>query len=74
MATSKISQKSIKQLVKEGAAADLEKMSKRPSVGELSCIGISRGTAGMNGALFINRKTGKMYAITSRSSLLFEYV
>lgn len=74
MATKKISLKSIKQLVKEGAAVDLEKMSKRPSVRELSCIGISLGANGQNGALFINKKTGKMYAITSGSSLLFEYV
>ena len=74
MATKKITQKTIKQLVKEGAATDLEGMTKRPHPRELDTIGISYGTYGMNGGLFINRKTGKMYAITSRSSLLFEYV
>lgn len=74
MASKKIQQKTIKDLVKQGAAQDLEKMTKRPGVTDLETIGISYGTYGMNGALFLHRKNKKMYAITSRSSLLFEYV
>lgn len=74
MATKKITQKSIKQLVKEGAATDIEKMTTKPKRSELELLGISYGTNGMNGALFHNRKNGKLYAITQRSSALFEYV
>lgn len=74
MVTKKITQKTIKQLVKEGAAKDLEAMKTRPSKRDLDTVGISHGHYGMNGALFTHRKTKKMYAITSRSSLLFEYV
>ena len=74
MATKKISQKTIKQMVKEGAATDIEKMTTKPRKSDLDLIGISYGTSGMNGALFHNRKLGKLYAITSRSSTLFEYV
>ena len=74
MATKKITQSTIKSLIKEGAATDLDALkTKRPKRDELSLIGISYGTYGMNGALFVNKK-GKMYAIKSRSSLLFEYV
>ena len=73
MATKKITQSTIKSLIKEGAATDLDTLQKRPKREELSLIGISYGTYGMNGALFVNKK-GKMYAIKSRSSLLFEYV
>ena len=73
MATKKITQSTIKSLIKEGAATDLATLAKRPKREELSLIGISYGTYGMNGALFVNKK-GKMYAIKSRSSLLFEYV
>ena len=38
----------------------------------LSCIGKSYGVYGMNGAVFQDKK-GKLYKITSRSSLLFKY-
>lgn len=70
--TRKITQKTIKQLVKEGAATDIEKMKKRPRTVDLELLGISMGINGMNGALF-KHKNGKLYAIASRSSLLFEY-
>ena len=74
MATQKITQKTIKDMVKSGAAIDLEKMQNPPKRRELEVIGISKGTSGMNGALFLHSKNKKMYAITSRSSMLFEYV
>lgn len=73
MATKKITQSVIKQMVKTGAAIDIDKMKKRPKTSDLKCIGISHGTYGMNGALFLH-KNGKLYAIPSRSSSLFEYV
>ena len=73
MATKKISQKTIKTLIKEGAAVNIDEMKTRPSRRDLDVIGISYGTAGMNGALFIH-KNGKMYAIPSRSSSLYEYI
>ncbi len=74
MATKKISQKTIKQLVKEGAATDIDKMAKRPKKSELDLLGVSKGASGMNGALFRHTKTNKLYAITARNSTLFEYV
>lgn len=73
MATKKLTQPIIKQMVKSGAAKDLEKMKNRPRPGELKCIGISIGLNGMNGALLMSN-TKRLYAITSRSSLLYEYV
>ena len=73
MATKKITQSTIKRLIKEGAAVDIDAMKTPPQRKDLNLIGISYGTAGMNGALFLH-KNGKMYAIKSRSSSLFEYV
>ena len=55
-----------------GATIDLETMKKRPRPSQLELIGLSFGTHGMNGGLFLG-KSKKIYAITSRSSLLFEY-
>lgn len=73
MATKKITQKTIRSLIKEGAASDIDEMKTKPNRKDLTEIGISYGTSGMNGALFLH-KNGKMYAIKSRSSTLFEYV
>ena len=73
MATKKITQGTIKRLVKEGAAIDMEALKKRPHTTELDTLGISYGINGMNGGLFRHRKNGKLYAITTRGSLLFEY-
>lgn len=74
MATKKITQKTIRALVKEGAATDLETMKNKPSRKDLDLIATSFGTTEMNGALFTHRKTKKIYAITRRSSMLFEYI
>lgn len=74
MTTRKITRKNITDLVKSGAAIDFTYSQNKPKKGDLRTIGVSYGTAGMNAALFINEKTGRMYAITSRCSLLFEYV
>lgn len=73
MATKKITQSSIKRLVAEGAATDIDKMKVKPERRYLKRLGLSFGTFGMNGALYLHTKNGKMYAITSRNSTLFEY-
>lgn len=73
MATKKITQATIKKLINEGAAVDIDTMKTPPQRKDLTTIGISYGNAGMNGALFIH-KNGKMYGIKGRSSSLFEYV
>ena len=72
MKTKKITQKTIKQLIKEGAATDLEKMRSPIPRHQLKCLGISTGIYGINGALYLGNN-GKLYAIASRSSMLLEY-
>lgn len=79
MATKKITLKTIKQLIKEGTAIDLAEVYKKhlkdgkyPRKSEFTIIGISHGTAGMNGALLIRK--GKLYGITSNGSALYYYV
>ena len=79
MATKKITQGSIKRLIKEGAAIDLgeiyakkAKNNTQPKASEFETIGVSYGTYGMNGALLMRK--GKLYGIPSRSSALFYYV
>lgn len=41
---------------------------------DLEKIAFSVGVYGINGALFINRKTGEFFKITARSSALFQLV
>ena len=74
MATRKITRKNITDLVKSGAAIDFTYSQNKPKRSDLKLIGVSLGSVGMNAALFLNEKTGRMYAITSSCSLLFEYV
>lgn len=82
MTTKKITQATIKRLVKEGAAVDLNALylknaanpSKLPKPTEFEVLGISVGSVGRNGALLKHKKTGKMYGITSRSSALFYFL
>ena len=71
----KISQKTIKQLIKEGAAIDLSAMYGKknyPKAKEFDVIAISYGIYGMNGALLMRK--GKLYGIASRNTALFYYV
>lgn len=70
----KVTQKEIKNLVKMGAAVDitaeegtLEKYRK------LDPLAVSFGKYGMNGGLLKDHESGKLYAITARSSALFYY-
>lgn len=73
MATKKIKLSTIKQLIREGAATDLDKLKNKPPKKELEKIGVSYGQTGINGALFLG-KNGRMYAIINRSSTIFEYI
>lgn len=66
--------KEIKTLVQTGAAVDithepLENIYKIDS--KLDVVALSHGVYGMNGGLFKDRTTGKLYAITSRNGNLF---
>lgn len=66
--------KDIKRLVQTKAAADittepLENIYKIDS--KLDVVALSHGAYGMNGGLFKDRETGKLYAITARNSNLF---
>ena len=67
-----LKQKDLKQLVNQKIAPDITHMA-LDKVYELDIdiIGKSFGTYGMNGGLFKDRKTGELYAITSRNSNLF---
>lgn len=42
--------------------------------GKLDCIGYSHGVYGVNGLLLRGRNSGKLYAITTRSSSIFLYL
>lgn len=66
--------KDIKTLIKAKAAEDitsepLENIYKIDS--KLDVVALSHGVYGMNGGLFKDRTTGKLYAITSRNGNLF---
>lgn len=73
MATRKFTLKTIKDMVKSGAAQDIDKMKNPPKPRDLECLGLSMGIYGMNGGLYMHYKTKKLYAITARNSTLFEY-
>ena len=66
--------KEIKNLVRLGIAQDMtnayfEDIPKRREI-----IAVSTGTYGMNGCLFRDTESGKLYAVLSRSTLLFQIV
>lgn len=68
----KTTQKQIKQLIKLGAAKEITREG-QPKSGELDTIAMSFGVYGMNDAIFKHRQTGELYAIPSRSTMLFYY-
>ena len=68
----KITQREIKRLIRLGAAIELTD-TKRVKHSELRTVAMSFGIYGMNGALFKHDKTGELYAIPRRSTLLFYY-
>ena len=70
MARGNITQKQIKDMIRRGEATELV----RPNqiARGYDVIGCSHGVYGLNG-LLIRSKTGKLYAIASRNSLLDYY-
>ncbi|MDE7025555.1 MAG: hypothetical protein K2O88_06725 [Paramuribaculum sp.] len=68
----KTTQREIKRLIKLGAAIELTD-TKAVKYSELRTVAMSFGIYGMNGALFQHETTGQLYAIPSRSTLLFYY-
>lgn len=71
----KMTQKQIKDYVRDGAAIDItnygfDEMDQFLREHNLDKIAISRGVYGMNGGLLQDRNTGELYAITARNSAL----
>lgn len=71
----KMTQKQIKDYVRDGAAIDItnygfDEMAQFLREHNLDKIAISRGVYGMNGGLLQDRDTGELYAITARNSAL----
>lgn len=64
-------QKQLKQFAALGMAEDITNGTEEHL--KLTTLGLSRGVYGLNGALLEDR-AGKKYVITSRNSVLFEYV
>ena len=73
----KYTQKELIELVKHGLAQDITKGTNETrneilSVeGWLNQIGYAAGIYGCNGLLFVGNTTGKLYAVTSRTSALY---
>ena len=71
----KMTQKQIKDYVRDGAAIDItnygfDEMDQFLREHNIDKIAISRGVYGMNGGLLQDRNTGELYAITARNSAL----
>ena len=71
----KMTQKQIKDYVRDGAAIDITnygfgEMDQFLREHNLDKIAVSRGVYGMNGCLLQDRDTGELYAITARNSAL----
>ncbi len=74
----KMTQKEIKRFVALGVAEDITYLSFNDcndlmNAHTFTTLNISTGTYGINGALFKD-ENGKLYAITSRTSTLFQMV
>lgn len=68
----KTTQKEIKRLIRLGAAKEITECG-TPATNELDTVAMPFGIYGMNGAIFKHRQTGELYAIPSRSTMLFYY-
>lgn len=78
MKVKRMTQKEIRNLVNMGIAADITYTSFKDCQNlmdshKLITLNVSTGVYGMNGALFQD-ESGKLYAITSRTSTLFQMV
>ena len=75
----KYTQKELKNLVSLGAAEDITRGNNetRDAIesveGYYTQIGYSAGVYGCNGMLLQGHKTGKLYAITARTSAIFVF-
>lgn len=68
----KLTLKEIRRFIALGMAEDIT--TKFDEINEpVEKVGYSTGVYGLSGGLLQGRKTGKMYAITARSSTLFRY-
>ena len=67
-------QRQLKNLVDNGAAIDVTNARDASAIPEnYNFIGYSVGTYGRNGMLMVGRKTGKLYAVTGRTSAVFVF-
>lgn len=78
MKIERMTQKEIRNLVALGVAADITYLSfddcnALRNSHKLTTLNVSTGVYGINGALFQD-EAGKLYAITSRTSTLFQMV
>lgn len=76
--TKRMTQKEIKRFVALGVAEDITYLSFNDcnalrKAHSFTTLNVSTGVYGMNGALFKD-ESGKLYAITSRTSTLFQMV
>lgn len=68
----RITQRALKHLIEVGAAIELTDTNTIPA-GRLETVALSFGVYGMNGGLFRDYKSGQLYAIPRRDSILFYY-
>ena len=76
--TERMTQKEIKRFVSLGAAEDITHLSfdacnALKEAHNFTTLNVSTGVYGVNGALFKD-ENGKLYAITSRTSTLFQII
>ena len=75
----KYTQRQVREMVKEGIAEDITYGSNdtrreiEEKEGYYTQVGYSSGTYGCNGMLLKGNKTGKLYAITSRTTAVFVF-
>ena len=73
----KYTQREIKNLVADGIAEDITRRSfseiqELRAAASLEQVGYSFGKYGINGGVLRSRTSGKLYAITARTSALFQ--
>lgn len=66
-------QKQLRALVASGAAIDITNSAAREIFEPYRQIGYSAGVYGCNGMLFRGLESGRLYAITSRTTAIFLY-
>ena len=68
----KYTQKQLRALVSDGIAIDVTHAMDRNAIPEYyRQIGYAKGVYGLNGMLFQGLNTGRLYAVTSRTSAIF---